>query len=138
MTKVNFNIALAQNVAMDKAMRGIRAATIEGQRITQVDILSSSPPRTGRLYRRGKTKFHQASSPGESPAPDSGQLRELTNVEFSKNGMVAIGKVVNNLEKAAMLQLGTEKIAPRPWISRLLGGEFRDRIKAAFVRGARL
>lgn len=134
--KVTFNIPLAEKVAMDAASRGVRAATLEAKRILQVDILSSDPPRTGKDYARGKTKFHRASAPGEAPAPDTGQLRALTSTEFARNGSAAVGKVVNNLDKAAKLELGTEKIAPRPFMSKLLSGQYRDRIKAAFVRGA--
>lgn len=141
-SKTKFDIPLAQKVAMDRAMKGVRAATIEAKRIAQVDILSSDPPRTGRKYKRGKSKFHIASAPEESPAPDTGQLRALVNVEFESNGTIARGVVFNNLEKALALETGTIKdgkfIAPRPWISRLLGGEFVSRIKGAFVRAAGL
>lgn len=136
--KVTFNIPLAQKVAMDAAKRGVRAATLEGERIVQVDILSSFPPRTGREYPRGKDRVHIASAPGEAPAPDKGQLRAMTSVEFHHSETVAHGQIVNNLDKAAPLQLGTDKIAPRPWLSRLLTGEFVGRIRAAFYRASRL
>lgn len=135
--KVIFNIPLAEKVAMDAASRGVRAATLEAKRILQVEILSSDPPRTGRDYPRGKSGLmHRASAPGEAPAPDTGQLRALTSTEFEHNGSIANGKVVNNLDKAAKLELGTEKIAPRPFMSKLLSSEYTARIKAAFVRAA--
>jgi len=135
--KVTFDIPLAQKVAMNAASRGVRAATLEAKRILQVDILSSDPPRSGRDYPRGKNGLmHRASAPGEAPAPDTGQLRALTSTEFSTNGTVAIGRVVNNLDKAAKLELGTEKIAPRPFMSKLLSGQYVARIKDAFDRGA--
>lgn len=133
--KVTFDVNLAQKVAMDAAQRGVRAATLEAKRILQVDILSSDPPRTGKVYPRGKDNFHRASAPGESPAPDTGQLRALVQVEFEKNATVAIGRVVSNLEKSAKLELGTEKIAPRPFLSRV-PKEFSKRIKEAFDRAA--
>jgi hypothetical protein len=138
--RVYFDINLANDLVRKAAVRGVRAATIEGLRIVQVDILSSDPPRTGRLYKRGKKKLHQASAPGEAPAPDTGQLRNMTKAEFLSDPVsgYALGKVVNNLAKAADLEIGTDKIAPRPWISRLLGGEYRARLMAAFASKARL
>jgi hypothetical protein len=139
--KVKFDIPLAQSVTMKAVRRGVRAATLEAQRIVQVDILSSTPQRTGRKYKRGKNNYHIASAPGEAPAPDTGQLRNMTTVSFStdnENPMVAVGKVVNNLEKGADLELGTDRIAPRPWISLLLSGEYKDRIFATFARFSRL
>lgn len=135
-SKVTFNIPLAEKVAMDAASRGVRAATLEAKRLLQVDILSSDPPRTGLTYSRGKTAVHRASAPGEAPAPDTGQLRAMTQVEFAKNEKAVQGKVVNNLEKAAKLELGTEKMAARPFMSLLLGGDYVKRIKAAFDRAA--
>lgn len=133
--RVTFNIPLAKEVANEAAERGVRAATIEAQRVVQVDILSSSPARHGREYARGRDKVHVASAPGESPAPDTGHLRETIGTEFVR-GSVAHGKVFSNLEKAAALELGTEKIAPRPFLSRV-APEFGQRIFAAFVRAAR-
>jgi hypothetical protein len=136
--RTTFNIPLAQDVAMNRAMKGVRGATLEAQRILQVDVLSSDPPRTGRLYRRGKDLFHQASAPGESPAPDTGQLRAGSSVAFLRDKTVAKGQVIVNGEKAANLELGTEKIAARPFMSRLISGEFRQRIISTFYRFAKL
>jgi len=135
-SKVTFNINLAQDVAMKAAERGVRAATLEAQRILQVDVLSSDPARTGLEYSRGKTAVHRASAPGEAPAPDTGQLRASVQVEFERNDTVAVGKVVSNLDKAAKLELGTEKMAPRPFMSLLLSGVYAARIRAAFANGA--
>lgn len=136
-SKVKFDIPLAQKVAMDRAMKGVRGATLEAQRITQVDILSSNPPRTGRKYKRGKKLYHTASAPGEAPAPDRGILRASINVQFERDNLQARGVVYSNLAYGADLELGS-KLPPRPWISRLLGGEYVDRIRRAFYRFAGL
>lgn len=136
--KVNFNIPLAQQVAMKAAMKGVRAATLEAKRITQVDILSSFPPRTGRQYKRGKDKWHTASAPGESPAADTGILRATIGTSFEENGRIARGVVFSNQEYGAILELGDGvKERERPWISRLLTDEFRGRILSAFVRASK-
>lgn len=132
-SKVRFDIPLAQKVAMDRAEKGVRAATLEAQRITQVDILSSDPPRTGRKYRRGKNLYHTASKAGEAPAPDRGILRASINVQFERGDTQARGVVYSNLAYGADLELGS-KLPPRPWISRLLTGEYVDRIRKAFTR----
>jgi len=138
--RVYFDIKLANDLVRRAAVRGVRATTIEALRIVQTDILSSDPKRSGKLYKRGKKKLHQASAPGEAPAPDTAQLRNMTKVEFLSDVVsgYALGKVVNNLEKAAALELGTDKIAPRPWISRLLTAENTARLKAVFASKTRL
>lgn len=134
--KITFDIRLAEEVALKAAKRGVRAATLEGKRILQVDILSSDPPRTGKTYPRGKSATHRASAPGESPAPDTGQLRASAGTEFATNDKVAKGTIFSNLEKAAKLEVGTEKMAPRPFMSRLKEPEFVARMLSAFKAAA--
>jgi hypothetical protein len=134
-SKVTFNVPLARAVVDEAAERGVRAATLEAQRIVQREVLSHNPPRSGRLYPRGQ-RMHQASAPGESPAPDTGQLRNTGSVEFERGLTGPQGKLVFATEKAAALELGTERMAPRPFLSRI-PREFAARIRAAFVAAAR-
>jgi hypothetical protein len=110
--------------------RGVRAATLESRRIV-VDLLSQPGTGTPRPSRRAKGKIHVASAPGDPPAPDTGILRQSVDSEV----IGRLGIVAANAEYAAPLELGTEKMAARPFMSRLL--DFRDRIQQAFVIGAR-
>lgn len=133
--RVEFNRQLARNVVSDAALRGVRFAVIEGQNLTRHVLGSEYGQRTGKLYPRGKTETHQASAPGEAPAPDTGTLRRSTQIEVF-SGPSPRGVVTVNAEYAAALELGTEKMAPRPFLSRVLN-EFGGRIRAAFNTGAR-
>ena len=131
-TRVEINMALAQRVAMDAAERGVEAAAIEAQSLVKIML---TQPGTGRIYQRGKTVEHRASSPGEPPAPDTGELRRRIEVEVLRGSSDVIGRITANTEYAAALELGTEKIKPRPYLSRI-PREFGARLRAAFQRVA--
>lgn len=93
--------------------------------------LQLSHPGSGRVYRRGG-HTHQASAPGESPAPDTGTLRASIGSEVVANGI----RVGTNLEYGADLEFGTLDdggfIAPRPW-ARPAAASARDEMGQAFV-----
>lgn len=83
-----------------------------------------SHPGSGRLYKsRGVTsrlakkgtkrrikQLHQASAPGEPPAPDISELRRSVST-----GVIARRRAVGTpLDYAAALEFGTKRIKPRP------------------------
>lgn len=77
-----------------------------------------TPPKTGRVYYKGKNKNikHQASAPGEAPATDTGDLLTSTYIENRGRYGRAIGARV---PYAYYLEFGTldGKIKKRPsWI----------------------
>lgn len=131
---VNINLALAEELSRGAVERGVRAATIDAKNIT-IDLLSR--PGKGEVYRRGKSVVHRASAPGDPPAPDTGRLRGSTQGEVFATADGALGVVSVNTEYAAALELGTEKMAPRPYISRL-ATDYAARLQAVFARFARL
>lgn len=55
------------------------------------------------------------SKPGEPPNTDTGRLVQSVKFDFDDGG--AVGMVGSNLKYAAWLEFGTEKMAPRPWLS---------------------
>jgi HK97 gp10 family phage protein len=65
-------------------------------------------PKTGEWYGR-----HQASSPGESPAADTGRLS--SSIQVDDRGLEA--SVYTNLEYAEGLEFGTSRIKPRPFLN---------------------
>ena len=78
---------------------------------------------------------HQASSPGEAPATDTGGL--ITSVYFKKDGTAAIAG--SRLAYAYYLEFGTQKIAPRPsWTpaAEAVQPKFIKRIEDALRRAA--
>lgn len=84
--------------------------------------LTAVPARTGRIYIiRGKP--HQASAPGEPPAPISGKLRQsITHTDVMWDGDNASAEVGSSDPKAARLEFGGVdsrgiRILPRPYFS---------------------
>jgi len=90
--------------------------------------------RTGVVYTKGKngTIKHQASAPGESPAPDTGRLRQSATHETVRvEGDKVIGGAGVSAPYAAALEFGTETIEPRPFMSRLLTEPHKGNINRA-------
>jgi len=131
-TRVQIDMALAQRVALDAAERGVRAATIEARNVAVVLL---SQPGTGRTYQRGKTIEHRASAPGEPPAPDTGRLRASLTTEVLRGSNEVVGILSANTEYAAALELGTENMAERPYLSRI-PREFGARLRKVFQQFA--
>ena len=75
--------------------------------------LSFGRSRGGRTYRRGRGRTHTASVAGSPPAVDTGTLRASMRQERS-------GKlertVYTGVEYAEYLELGTPKVAARPFL----------------------
>lgn len=73
-------------------------------------------PGTGRVYSHGRgrlgARLHQASRPGEPPAPDTGALRDSARVEPHGDGL----RVVVDGASAGRLEFGARDLAPRPYM----------------------
>lgn len=131
--KVIINRRVAKGITREVARTGIDYAALQAEN-ELVDILSVPPRRTGVLYREGNNR---SSAPGEAPAPISGKLRQSIKSYPEEFGDTFRAIVGTPLEYGAYLQLGTERIRPRPWIS-LLNEEKRwSRILKAFRVGVR-
>jgi hypothetical protein len=128
---VTINLAKLESLAEEKAIKGIQTAAARGEAILNADLLSR--PGSGELY--GK---HRASAPGEPPAPDTGRLRAATQADeqVRREGDDLVGRVVANTEYALALEKGTERMAARPFLSRLKS-DHSDDLRAAFVEGAK-
>jgi len=100
-----------------------------------------SHPGRGSLYRvaQGKAKgrnlrargYHRASFPGQSPAALTGSLRASWSVETVGNrpdgfanifedGRDVILRFGSNLPYAPMLEYGTRRMKPRPYVRKIL------------------
>jgi len=129
--KVTLDLAKIDRMVEAAAGRGLNAALARGEAVLRADILSR--PGAGRQYGR-----HRASAPGDPPAPDTGALRNATqaDTQLRRDGNDLVGRIVANKEYAAALELGTEKMAPRPYLSRL-AAEHAPELQRAFTIGAR-
>ena len=71
-------------------------------------------PKTGKHYKRGK-KTHIASSSGNPPAIDSGDL--LKSIIFDVRKMeVEVGSIIDIPPYPRYLEEGTKKMDARPWL----------------------
>ncbi len=71
-------------------------------------------PKDGRTYKRGKKK-HIASSAGNPPAIDSGEL--IRSIVFDVRDMeVEVGSIIDDPPYPRWLEEGTEKMEARPWL----------------------
>lgn len=74
------------------------------------------------------TPYPPASTPGESPHRRSGDLK--SNVQVVKPGPL-VRQIGSNTPYAAFLEVGTSKMAPRPWALKSLMESQQD-IQMAF------
>lgn len=126
--------ASAMRVELRKALL---AAVLHIAAEAKKRILSGG--KTGRVYkRRGVT--HRASAAGESPANDTGGLVNSINASVNREGAELVGKVEAHKKSAAHLELGTSKMAARPflfpafessksWVQERLARAVRDAIR---------
>ncbi len=135
MGKVTLDLVSFERKASGAAEAGLRAALGEAEKILKGDLLNRSG--TGRIHKRGGVT-HQASAPGQPPAPDTGSLRANTNADpvLKQDGDDITGRVVANSEHAAWLERGTEKMAARPYLS-TLRDEHDAALQRAFTAGAK-
>jgi HK97 gp10 family phage protein len=91
----------------------VSAKHVEGE--AKRSILNGQ--KSGRLYKRGKTVFHRASAPGEAPASDTGRLANSINSYLDSTALGSFVVAGRGLAKyAPLLEFGTSKIAPRPFL----------------------
>ena len=101
-----------------RAVRAVTKATLYYEAAVKKK-LNAELPRTGRVYIiRGIT--HQASAPGEPPAPFSGDLRKSIGHEFFEDAGAVWGEVGTTWPYAAILEFGGythngARILPRPY-----------------------
>jgi hypothetical protein len=91
--------------------------------------LIMEPPKTGRVYRRRGVE-HQASAPGEAPASDTGRLAGSGTVVYDAENIAA--RVNFATIYARRLEVGDDKIEPRPYARRALAEkvqEIQDAVK---------
>lgn len=80
----------------------------------------SSGSRSGKIYKRGKKSTHQASSAGEFPKTDYGDLVKSIKAEFNFNGFESTVGSRLSAPHGFWLEFGTPKMQPRPWLSRTI------------------
>lgn len=101
---------------VDKLPAGITQELAIGANDIRNTIIKSmrDTPKTGRVYRRGKI-VHVASSPGNPPAIDTGEL--IRSVMFDVRDMeIEIGSL-GGAPYSKHLEFGTKKMEARPFVN---------------------
>ncbi len=84
--------------------------------------------RTGRFYwlrnAAGEPRLHRASAPGEAPAPIEKNLAKSIRQSVSRKGWS--GKVKTGDPKAHIMEYGSEKQEPRPFLRPALAEKGRE------------
>lgn len=119
LNKLNKKLHKIGNELMDKAKsiepEVAQWLVIGANKIRNTIILSMrNTPKTGTHYKRGK-KTHIASSPGNAPAIDSGDL--IKSIIFdAREWEVEVGSIIETPAYPTFLELGTKKMKARPWL----------------------
>lgn len=77
-------------------------------------------PRASAIHARfaavAATQFHRASAPGQYPAVDTGTFRASITTDVSRVGTRWEGRVGTADTRGRMLEFGTARMRPRPWL----------------------
>lgn len=123
-----WTIDAAITKSIEAVERGLRAATLDAASLVQSAMRESAP--TGRKY--GK---HTASAPGQPPAIDTGRLVGAVFGGVTERVADGVkGLVVANVVYAATLEIGNERIAPRPYIQTTIAANFDSRFMPIFAK----
>lgn len=120
-TKINNNI---DTLLIDKVhlLLGKAATEFETEMKNEIETGSKS----GITYQRGNIS-HTASAPGQAPATDSGKL--VGSIRYKKKS-VSEHEVSINSEYALALEVGTSRMAARPFITPALQNAKKKLMKA--------
>jgi HK97 gp10 family phage protein len=120
-TKINNNI---DALLIDKVhlLLGKAATEFEAEMKNEIETGSKS----GISYQRGNIS-HTASAPGQAPATDSGKL--VGSIRYKKKSATE-HEVSINSEYALALEVGTSRMAARPFITPALQNAKKKLMKA--------
>ena len=103
---------------MGKIDQTAKARMLEAARDVHAQTVKNlTGNRSGRTYNvPGTHKKYAASAPGEMPASATGTLRK--SVKWGVEGQEAkvVGYVGTDVKYGPMLEFGTSKMLPRPWL----------------------
>lgn len=92
-----------------------------------------SQPGTGKWYKKGKTVWYQASAPGFPPTVKFGELKGHVSHIVVIEGQTIYLYIGTTKEYGYWLEVGTENMAARPWLSVILKKAFPE-VKIYFLK----
>lgn len=107
------------------AIKQIDAQSYEKLYILGQDIVNEikefiSQKGTGKMYKSGKTAWHQASAPGFPPVVWGGQLKISISHVVGREGNSVFLYVGTTLMYGVYLEFGTRNMQSRPWFRVIL------------------
>jgi HK97 gp10 family phage protein len=120
-TKINKNI---DDLLVNKVLLLLGKAATEFEAEMKNEIETGA--KTGITYQRGNIS-HTASAPGQAPASDSGKL--VGSIRYKKKSATE-HEVSINSEYALALEVGTSRMAARPFITPALQKAKKKLMKA--------
>lgn len=102
----NLNDSIKREMARNGAMATNTLKNVE------LEVLSKGG--SGKKYKRLPNR---SSAPGETPAPQSGNLRQDWNDETLIEGNRVTSRLKSNVKYAGWLEDGTKKMAKRPFVN---------------------
>lgn len=107
------NLPIAEGIIRSELGKVVAKAALS---IEATAKASMTEPKSGRVYRRGK-KTHQASAAGQAPAIDTGALANSIQADTTEADAKLYAEVGAGTEYAEPLEMGTARIAPRPFMT---------------------
>lgn len=101
---------LNDSIKREMARKGAMATNT--LRNVELEVLSKGG--SGKKYKRLPNR---SSAPGETPAPQSGNLRQDWNDETLIEGNRVTSRLKSNVKYAGRLEDGTKKMAKRPFVN---------------------
>ena len=101
---------LNDSIKREMARKGAMATNT--LRKVELEVLSKGG--SGKKYKRLPNR---SSAPGETPAPQSGNLRQDWNDETLIEGNRVTSRLKSNVKYARWLEDGTKKMAKRPFVN---------------------
>lgn len=101
---------LNDSIKREMARKGAMATNT--LRDVELEVLSKGG--SGKKYKRLPNR---SSAPGETPAPQSGNLRQDWNDETLIEGNRVTSRLKSNAKYAGWLEDGTKKMAKRPFVN---------------------
>lgn len=101
---------LNDSIKREMARKGAMATNT--LRNVELEVLSKGG--SGKKYKRLPNR---SSAPGETPAPQSGNLRQDWNDETLIEGNRVTSRLKSNVKYARWLEDGTKKMAKRPFVN---------------------
>jgi len=109
----------------DTAMKLIDAGAHDKLEALGEDIVSEvkefiSQLGTGKMYKKSKTVWYQASVPGKPPVVKSGELKISVSHAVVSEGKAVYLLVGTTADYGVWLEIGTKYMEPRPWLRTIL------------------